>query len=64
MVFDLKEDPFETKNLAHTQPREAAALLDEMAQVLRTSEALTKQTHARTIDEATRERLKALGYIQ
>jgi arylsulfatase A-like enzyme len=64
MVFDLKEDPFETKNLALTQPREAAALLDEMAQVLRTSEALTKQTHARTIDEATRERLKALGYIQ
>jgi arylsulfatase A-like enzyme len=67
-LYDLAADPTETRNLAKQGP-EMAAVADSMSAVLRAirtaseSEAVSS-AHEIAPDEATIERLRALGYIK
>jgi len=62
-LYDLSADPAETQNLAESQPdltRELAALLDDFERRHPDPE----RAQEFEIDEATRERLRALGYTE
>jgi arylsulfatase A-like enzyme len=62
-LYDLSADPAETRNLAKALPdvtRELAALLDEFER----SDPDPERKPEFEIDEATRERLRALGYTE
>jgi arylsulfatase A-like enzyme len=62
-LYDLSADPAETQNLAELQPdltRELAALLDDFERRHPDPE----REPEFEIDEATRKRLRALGYTE
>lgn len=62
-LYDLQEDPWETRNLALEERRTLAKLrayLDEWKSALRPSPNLDQET----MDEETLEGLKALGYVE
>jgi arylsulfatase len=62
-LFDLERDPAEQRDLASAQPERAAALEAELrARLERARQAQAPREPAR-LDDGTRERLRALGYL-
>jgi len=61
-LFDLVADQLEITNLATTKASETERLANEMAVWL--AQSATYETRPLELDKRTRERLKALGYIQ
>jgi arylsulfatase A-like enzyme len=64
-LFDLKEDPLEKKNLyKNLKFKEHAANLEKMLkQILTESSSTNRTTGEVTLDKATLEQMKALGYL-
>lgn len=62
-LFDLEADPGETRDLSAIYPDTVAALADKLAQWIADGEAQESVAPPRTIDEETRESMRALGYI-
>jgi arylsulfatase A-like enzyme len=58
-LYDLRDDPGERRNVAAERPREVADLAATMASTL----AGAAPAGAPRLDDATRERLRALGYL-
>ncbi|RMD85389.1 MAG: hypothetical protein D6815_01945 [Candidatus Dadabacteria bacterium] len=63
-LFDLKRDPAEQVNLAERMPDRVAALRADLAVLEQAAAAQAVRGEHRDIDAASRERLRALGYIQ
>ncbi|MFP5287832.1 MAG: sulfatase, partial [Thermoanaerobaculia bacterium] len=63
LLFDLRQDPGENRNLAGSQPELAAALRAILDRELAGAAAAGKSDPMR-LDEETRRQLKALGYLQ
>jgi arylsulfatase A-like enzyme len=62
-LFDLDADPGETRNLARAEPALLNALLAALHSHLRESTLALARHPAARIDEATKEKLRALGYL-
>jgi arylsulfatase A-like enzyme len=60
-LFHITEDPGETRNLYDARDERSQRLLSQLASFMNVEVAESDSVH---MDEATRERLKALGYIQ
>ena len=60
-LYDLSEDPGETRNIYNENDERVQGLLAQLASFVEGEVAESDSVH---IDEATREKLKALGYIQ
>lgn len=60
--YDISADPNEKKNIAALQPKVVAQLQRELSSFINTPSAL--QGKSIYLDAATKEKLKALGYIQ
>ncbi len=60
-LYDLSEDPGETRNIYDEGDERVQGLLAQLASFVEGEVAESDSVH---IDDATRERLKALGYIQ
>jgi arylsulfatase A-like enzyme len=63
LLFHLNEDPLELRNLVNDQPAEAGALEKQLLEYLNGLQAF-RHTGGGQMDEETREKLKALGYIE
>ena len=66
-LHDLEADPGQTENLAKRRPEAVAAMqeiLDELAGTASGGPFGEADGDAPELDEATRERLRALGYIR
>ncbi|MCK4547558.1 MAG: sulfatase [Candidatus Eisenbacteria sp.] len=63
-LFDLETDPGETTNLAETHNSRAQELLARLNELYAISSDKAVSGTTVTIDDGTRERLEALGYIQ
>jgi len=64
MLFDIMQDPGETKNVAAQYPAEAARLRKEIEAVAASIKKTAYAAQEGEMDEATRQRLKALGYVE
>ena len=62
-LFDLEEDPRETQNLAQTEVALLNSLLSELQSHLRTASRELVRHNAAELDDATKEKLRALGYL-
>lgn len=60
-LYDLSEDPGETRNIYDENDERVQGLLAQLASFVEVEVAESDSVH---IDEATREKLRALGYIQ
>jgi hypothetical protein len=60
--YDLAADPGESNDLAKTRPRLAAELSTRLDALLERTE--LRKVMAAELDESTRERLRALGYLK
>ncbi|MFQ5477335.1 MAG: sulfatase [Candidatus Binatia bacterium] len=63
-LYDLRRDPGERENLASTEADRVERLLGDLAALRRASGASAVSGERGEIDEASKERLRALGYIQ
>lgn len=63
-LYDLAKDPGETRNLAGAMPDRVAALRADLEALRVAARAAAVDAVEGEIDEASRERLRALGYIQ
>jgi arylsulfatase A-like enzyme len=63
MLFDLQSDPSESTNILSTRPEQATALREALELYFR-GLAKIEGGPGRTIDNETREKLKALGYVE
>ena len=63
-LFDLASDPREDRNLIAEHPERAAALERTMTEYLATLPRPQGAETPRTVDEATRDALKSLGYLK
>ncbi len=65
-LYDLKNDPLETKNLAaNIAYRDMCfELLDNINRLYEQTDAMKRERDEVTLDQSLRERLKALGYIK
>jgi arylsulfatase A-like enzyme len=63
-LFDLQSDPEETQNLASTYPEVVNHLSAEIAARARAAQSSAYEAQQTEIDTATREKLKALGYVE
>lgn len=64
LLFDLEWDPGEAENLTEREGGRARALLTRLEEFHRAAAERAAAGYTVTIDEETRERLKALGYVQ
>jgi arylsulfatase A-like enzyme len=64
LLYDLKEDPNEERNLIAREPARAAAMRSRLSEYLASLPALADPGPDTTIDEDTREALENLGYIE
>ncbi|MCK4414205.1 MAG: sulfatase [Candidatus Eisenbacteria sp.] len=64
MLFDLASDPGEQRDLAGEQPARAEAAHEELEEFRAAVREGARQAVDVTIDEATRERLRGLGYVR
>ncbi|HEY5659084.1 MAG TPA: sulfatase [Myxococcota bacterium] len=62
-LFDLEADPSETRDIAAAQPALAKALLSALDAQLREASLARMQHRAADLDESTKEKLRALGYL-
>ncbi|TET66868.1 MAG: hypothetical protein E3J45_05875 [Candidatus Zixiibacteriota bacterium] len=63
-LYNLSEDPEETRNLADANPEVVNLLRGFIEQTILFAEGKAVEAEQIEIDEATRERLKALGYVE
>jgi len=63
-LYNLATDPEETKNLAEENPEAVNLLRGFIEQTILFAEGKAVEAEQIEIDEATRERLKALGYVE
>ncbi len=63
LLFDLDNDPSESNNLALENPRQVRELR-EMASRLRDTFVAIQPTDIQALDEATKEQLRVLGYVE
>ena len=63
-LYDIENDPGELQNLISTMPEKAEAMDKKMKEWLQYSQDQTVKDKPVKIDDATREALRALGYIQ
>jgi arylsulfatase A-like enzyme len=61
--YDLDMDPAESKNLTSAQGREMSAALAQMRERSRAGNVSKQETDQTEIDDAARQRLEALGYV-
>jgi len=61
-LYDLAEDPVETKNLADERPTFADQIIRQINEIY--SQAKKRKTTKPEIDEELKKRLRALGYIR
>jgi arylsulfatase A-like enzyme len=64
MLFDLATDPGEMNDLSAERPEARNALVAQATDIQRQAASRRRVTKKRTLDEATKETLRALGYIQ
>jgi arylsulfatase A-like enzyme len=62
-LFDLEADPGETQNLAQTELALLNSLLSELQSHLRAASRELVRHNTAELDEATKEKLRALGYL-
>jgi arylsulfatase A-like enzyme len=62
-LYDLAQDPKEQRDLAATQPERAAALESELRGRLEKAKQAQTPRQPAQLDDGTRERLRALGYL-
>jgi arylsulfatase A-like enzyme len=62
-LFDLEEDPAETQNLAQAELALLNSMLSELQSHLRAASRELVRSNAAELDEATKEKLRALGYL-
>jgi len=62
-LFDLERDPAERRDLASEQPERAAALEAELRARLERAQQAQAPRQPAQLDDGTRERLRALGYL-
>jgi arylsulfatase A-like enzyme/Flp pilus assembly protein TadD len=62
-LYDLTRDPEETRNRIHDEPDEARRLRAQLEEVLKTENRKPGAEPAVSLDESTRRRLRALGYL-
>jgi arylsulfatase A-like enzyme len=62
-LFNVSEDPKEQKDLVSTQPEEATKLTTDMSTVRTHAESVAVESTGTSIDAASEERLRALGYV-
>jgi arylsulfatase A-like enzyme len=64
-LYDLAEDPWETRNLISERADSAQSLKDALSRELISLKPVTGASHeGSTLDEDTRRELRALGYVQ
>lgn len=63
LLFNLREDPRETHSLAAERPQVVQALEQRLLAFERSCRRFAGERQAITIDDATREELKTLGYV-
>jgi len=63
-LYNLSQDPKETRNLADANPEVVNLLRGFIEQTVLFAEGKAVEAEQIEIDEATRERLKALGYVE
>ncbi len=62
-LYDLIEDPYETKNLTDKLPEETRIMQKQIDLVLQSSNAAAVASGRTVMDDETRKRLESLGYI-
>ena len=62
-LYDLSTDPTEQRNLAGTQPAVVNSMLSDLVDRVREATRARVQRHAAAIPAETREKLRALGYL-
>jgi arylsulfatase A-like enzyme len=63
-LFELDTDPFERSNIAEQAPEVVESMLRRIDELVAAAEAARPAAEARELDATTRERLRALGYIE
>jgi arylsulfatase A-like enzyme len=63
-LFDLDSDPLEHNNIAEQAPEVVQSMLLRIDELVAAAEAARPAAEARELDATTRERLRALGYIE
>ena len=61
--YDLDADPAESNNIVASQSQEMAAALTRMRDRSRAGNVSRQETDQTEIDDAARQRLEALGYV-
>jgi arylsulfatase A-like enzyme len=64
MLFDLSVDPSERDDLSDERPRLRDSMLARLRRMHEASLARKEEVRVQVFDEATRERLEALGYVE
>jgi arylsulfatase A-like enzyme len=64
MLFDLSVDPGEMHNIAEERPDLTESLYAQLENLVADARSRRLETGTTTIDEGTREKLRALGYIR
>jgi arylsulfatase A-like enzyme len=63
-LFDLDADPWERTNIAEQAPEVVQAMLQRIDELVAAAEAARPAAEDRELDATTRERLRALGYLE